>query len=383
MVQMEMPIRVLHVVSAMNRGGAETLIMNIYRNIDRSKIQFDFISHNSNNPNDFDDEIKSLGGRVFRVQSLGELGPVKYIRELRKIMEQNGPFQAVHAHTDFQSGFVAIAAKMAGIHRRICHSHNNDWTMGNNIKARTLLWILKRTISVFGTNYCACSIAAAHFLFNKSKTDNGRVSILRNGIAVNEYEHLLEEDCQIRIRKELDIPQDAKILGHIGRFYEQKNHRFLLQVIKKATEKDAGIIAILVGDGPLRQEIEREADELGIRNHIRFTGVRKDIPQLMRTLDVFVFPSLFEGFGIVMVEAQAAGVPCVASDSVPIETDMGLGLVKFVRLQAGAEIWAQEVITSLPTKNNNLKEVSQKITDRGFNIKQSVADWVSLYGING
>ncbi|MBP1967058.1 glycosyltransferase family 1 protein [Paenibacillus aceris] len=373
------PNKVLHVVSAMNRGGAETLLMNIYRNVDHSKIQFDFVSHLPEKC-DYDDEIVSLGGQVYRIPSLGKLGPIHYVKQLQKLISDNGPYLAVHAHTDFQSGIVTLAAKQAGIRKRICHSHNNDWTLGKGVKARVSLEILKLLIRAFGTDYCACSEDAARFLFNGGTIKKGKVSMLKNGIEVSRYSEL-NNDCQSSLKRELAIPPESKVIGHIGRFYEQKNHVFLLSIFKKMANNGHDFVAVLVGDGPLKYDIENEAARLGISHYIRFVGVRSDIPRLMRSFDAFVFPSLFEGFGIVMIEAQAAGTPCIAADVVPIETDMGLGLVSYVSLKESSDQWISEIQKALSMKRPGNKIIVNKISEKGFDIKTNISEWMSLYGV--
>ena len=280
--------RVLHVVSAMNRGGAETLLMNVYRNIDKSKIQFDFISHR-NEKGDYDDEIESLGGRIFRVSSLGQIGPTAYVKELKKVMSNNR-YIAVHAHTDYQSGFPALAAKMSGINKRICHSHSNHFPKGNGLKERSILKVLQSIIKYSATDYCACSTEAAHFLFGQKTVNRKKVYLLNNGIEISQFTNI-DPDCSTSVKQELDIPMDAKIIGHIGHFSESKNHTFILKVLKEMLEENKNAFVVLVGDGPLRNQIEEEARELGIVNHIRFLGVRADIPRLMKAFDVFLFPS--------------------------------------------------------------------------------------------
>lgn len=284
--------RVLHIVSAMNRGGAETLLMNIYRKIDRKQLQFDFVSHGSGKC-DYEDEIAALGGRLYGIPSLGQVGPLLYIKELIKIMS-NGQYIAVHAHTDYQGGFVALAAKMAGIKKRICHSHSNNWPQGSGVTARITLKVLQSIIKYAGTDYCACSAEAARFLFGERMFHNNKVELIKNGLDINQFIDVNIGDIA-SVRKELCIPDAAKLIGHIGRFSESKNHIFILHVLKEILKRDTNFIAILAGDGPLKTSIELKAKELGIYENIRFLGVRKDIPIIMNVIDVLIFPSLFEG----------------------------------------------------------------------------------------
>ncbi|WP_066067749.1 glycosyltransferase family 1 protein [Neobacillus soli] len=369
------PKRILHIVSSMERGGAETLIMNVYRNLDRSKIQFDFITH-SIQKGDYEDEISELGGKIFKIASLGQLGPFLYLKELMKIMKSN-VFVAVHSHTDYQSGFPALAAKLCGIKKRICHSHSTNWQKGYSQKEKITLTILRSIIRVGATDYCSCSEEAAQFLFG-----NRKVNILKNGIDLNQFVRNKTSDRK-SVMEELKLPESVKIIGHVGRFSESKNHIFLLKVLKKLVDQDNRYVALLIGDGPLRTQIEKEAEMLGILNQIRFLGVRADISRLMNAFDVFLFPSKFEGFGIVTIEAQCSGTPCVISDTVPKTTDMGLGLASFVSLNACFEDWCTNIKEALsmerPASNMILKEISK----RGYNIQSNVNDWIELYVVSG
>ncbi|WP_307311800.1 glycosyltransferase family 1 protein [Neobacillus driksii] len=360
----------------MERGGAETLIMNIYRNLDRSKIQFDFISH-SNKQGDYEKEIIELGGRIFKIPSLGQLGPYTYIKELVKIMSANS-FIAVHAHTDFQSGFPALAAKISGITNRICHSHSNNWHKGNRYYEKITLKVLQTIIRFTATHYCSCSKEAAEFLFGKKMFNDGKVRILKNGIDINQFES--KKNYRKSVSEELGIPDNSKIIGHVGRFSESKNHIFILKILKELLEKDSSFFALLIGEGPLKKQIEKDAQTLGILKHIRFLGVREDIPRLMKAFDVFLFPSQFEGFGIVALEAQSAGTPCVISNKVPITTDMGLGLTSYLSLDERLENWCTEINDALEKDRPSSRLIKEEISKRGYNIQSNVNDWINLYG---
>ncbi|MDQ0198785.1 glycosyltransferase family 1 protein [Neobacillus ginsengisoli] len=371
------PKRILHIVSSMERGGAETLIMNIYRNLDRTKLQFDFITH-SNKKGDFDEEILTLGGRIYKIPSLGNLGPLSYIKNLIKIMNSNS-YIAVHSHTDYQGGFPALAAKIAGINKRICHSHSNNWSKAKSFKSWVTLIILRSLIKISATNYCSCSLEAAQFLFGQNIGKTGKVSILKNGVDIAQFT-MARTNLRNSVINELNLSGNVKIIGHVGRFSDSKNHFFILKVLKKLIEEDDHYVALLIGDGPLRINIEKEAAKLGVLNHIRFLGVRSDIPKLMKAFDVFLFPSKFEGFGIVTIEAQCSGTPCVIADTVPKATDMGLGLTSFVNLDESLDSWCNKIKESILMARPDDDLIYDRVSNRGFNIKNNVSDWVELYG---
>ncbi|MCS0826128.1 glycosyltransferase family 1 protein [Cytobacillus firmus] len=378
MHRLKNPVRVLHIVSSMGRGGAESLIMNIYRMIDRSEIQFDFITH-SEGEEDYDKEIKLMGGRIYRIASLGTAGPINYMKSLVKVMSANN-YAAIHAHTDYQSGFPALAAKICGISTRICHSHSNNWSKNNSFKAMLVLRVLQTMIKFSATKYCSCSEEAAKFLFGEKNVSV--VQILKNGINVNEYTNI-DNSSRIQVLEELQLPEDAKVIGHVGRFSESKNHIFILKVLKKLLETDPSFIAILIGDGPLRKVIEEKAEKMGLSENIKFLGVRTDIPRLMKSFDIFFFPSLFEGFGIVMLEAQSTGIPCIASSSVPKSTDMGLGLVQYLDLDGNLDSWVNAVKDKVNSIRPSKQAIINNFTKLGFNIHESLNDWLGLYGLKG
>ncbi|MCU5377756.1 glycosyltransferase family 1 protein [Bacillus cereus] len=377
MFKQERPKRVLHIVSAMDRGGAEALLMNVYRNIDREMVQFDFVSHKSEE-SDYDKEIIALGGKIHRISSLGQLGPLSYIKELVRVMSSN-QYVAAHAHTDYQGGFVAIAAKVAGIKIRICHSHSNNWPMGSGVKGKVLLSFLRTIITYAGTNYCACSVESARFLFQKN-IDNSKVKIMKNAIDINQFVNANIQDDNA-VKNEFNISVEQKIIGHIGRFSESKNHIFILKVFNEVLKYDPNFMLVLVGDGPLKNSIELESKRLGIYEKVRFLGVRKDIPRIIRMFDVFLFPSLFEGFGIVALEAQCVGVPCVVANTITKNVDMGLGIISFVSLDENLKIWSAEIQRVLEKEKLNTEIIADTISKLGFDIKSNIPEWLLLYGL--
>jgi glycosyltransferase EpsF len=369
--------RVLHIVSAMDRGGAETLLMNVYRNLDRSKLQFDFIVHRDDQ-GDYDNEIRILGGKIYNVPSLRIVGPISYIKKLSEIMSSTS-YIAVHSHTDYQSGFPALAAKIARIPHRICHSHSNNWPMNDSFKQKFLLKGLQSLIRYSATQYCSCSQEAGAFLFGQNAVENNKVTILKNGIDLSQY--LDETITKSSLIRELGLDQDAKIIGHVGKFSKSKNQSFILKVLKELVLKDKRYVALLVGDGPLKEKVQQEAENMGLSKHIRFLGVREDIPRLMKTFDVLLFPSIFEGFGIVTVEAQISGTPCIMSDSVPISTDMGLGLVMYLSLEEHPEKWGEEVGKAISLQKPEKEALVKALSEKGFSIQQNIEEWMKLYRV--
>lgn len=274
---------------------------------------------------------------------------------------------------------MAIAAKIAGIKIRICHSHSNNWPMGSGIKGKVLLSFLRTVITYVGTNYCACSVESARFLFQKN-IDNSKVKIMKNAIDINQFVNVNIQDDNT-VRDEFNIPVEKKVIGHIGRFSESKNHIFILKVFNEVLKYDPNFMLVLVGDGPLKNSIELESKRLGIYEKVRFLGVRKDIPRIIRMFDVFLFPSLFEGFGIVALEAQCAGVPCVVANTITKNVDMGLGIISFVSLDENLKIWSVEIQRVLEKEKLNTEIIADTISKLGFDIKSNIPEWLLLYGL--
>ena len=282
------PIRVLQVVTIMNRGGLETMLMNYYRKIDRSKIQFDFMTNRSER-GDYDDEIEALGGRIYRMSPIKPGNYRKYFKELDKFFNEHKEYKVVHSHINENSGFVLRAAKNAGISCRIAHSHLSDLKLDYKYPFRIYA---RKNLKGNVTDYFACSRRAGEWLFEKKIINSGKITILNN--AVDSHKFKINEIIRNKARKDLGI-ENKKVIGHIGRFNPQKNHKFLIDIFNEVYKKDKDTILLLIGDGYLKEKIQDKVKALGLENGVMFLGVRKDISELMQAMDLFLFPSQFEG----------------------------------------------------------------------------------------
>lgn len=343
------PLRVLHVVVNMNRGGAETLIMNLYRNIDRSKVQFDFLTCNKGV---FDEEIKEMGGRIHRIPYVTSVGHQGYIKSLQKFFQENQNYRIVHSHMDKMSGFVLKAAKNKNVPVRIAHSHNTSSEGGPT--AKLYKWYAGKQISDNANELYACSNAAAYWLFKK-KADS--VKILKNGIEQQKF--TFTPSIREKVRSSLGIKKDTLLLGHVGRFSLQKNHMFLLELFAEYRKRNSKAKLMLVGDGALKGKIMEKMRELRIEEDVLLLGIRSDINELLQAMDVFVFPSFHEGLPVTLIEAQGAGIPCVISDRISNEVDMGVGLIE-----------------KLPIGHDNLSEWIFKLDQTSSYIRHSIPDEV-------
>lgn len=352
-------VRILHVVVNMNRGGAETLLMNLYRNIDRSKVQFDFLTCKHG---DFDEEIIRLGGRVFRIPYVTEAGHLGFTRHVKNFLRSRPEYKIIHSHMDKMSGLVLRAAKKAHVPIRIAHSHNTESEGG--MAAKLYKWYAGSKVKKAATHFYACSEKAATWLFgNEAKN----IHILNNGIEIEQFKYssLMRET----VRKELGIAKDAPVIGHIGRFSTQKNHPYLLDVFAEILKKKPEAILVLVGDGSERGRIARKVAELKIEQSVKLLGVRKDIPQLLQAFDLFVFPSIHEGLPVTLIEAQGAGLPCMISDNITREVDMEMGLIHYVSLNYKQD-WIDKALSVLQL--NPPREIkTQALKEKGYDIKKT------------
>ncbi|MEG7379290.1 glycosyltransferase family 1 protein [Bacillus subtilis] len=369
--------RVLHVLSGMNRGGAETMVMNLYRKMDRSKVQFDFLTYR-NDPCAFDEEILSLGGRLFYVPSIGQSNPLTFVRNVRHTITENGPFSAVHAHTDFQTGFIALAARLAGVPVRVCHSHNTSWKTGFNWKDRLQLMLFRRLILANATALCACGEDAGKFLFGHSNME--RVHLLPNGIDLDLFAPNVQWADEEKTAR--GIAADRLIIGHVARFHEVKNHAFLLKLAAHLKERGVRFQLVLAGDGPLREKMEEEARRQNLLSDVLFLGTEENIHELMRTFDVFVMPSLYEGLPVVLVEAQASGLPCIISDTITEKVDVGLGLVTRLNLSEPIGIWAETIARAAAAGRPKRELIKETLAELGYDAQQNVGALLNVYNIS-
>lgn len=362
---MDQPIRILHVVTYMGRGGLETMIMNYYRHLDRSKVQFDFLVHRDFR-GDYDDEIESLGGRIFRIPRLVPWSR-SYLKSLENFFCEHSAYKIVHVHQDCLSSVILKVAKKCGVPVRIAHSHNSN--QDKNLKYPIKL-LCKQFIPTYATHLFACGKEAGDWMFSGAP-----FRVLNNAIDAKQYVYDSNRRCQIRAA--LGIPDDAFVIGHIGRFNAVKNHAFLLDVFARVRQQGSNAILLLVGDGDLRAEMEQKAATLSISSNVIFTGIRSDVPELLQAMDCFVFPSLYEGLPVTLIEAQAAGLPCIVSDGVPIECDK-TGLVTRIPLPAGTAHWAEE---TLKTQSNARQNTKEQIVQAGYDIEAN-AQWLQDFYLN-
>lgn len=362
-------INILHFVSLMDRAGQETLIMNLYRTLDRKDFQFNFLC-SINKVADYDSEIIANGGEIFYLRS-NFLSNVKYLRYLGDVysmyafFKKNKKFDVLHIHNyhSFSVFLQLFAAKLAGVDRIIVHSHNSD------APHRCLHFLFRPVLSLFTIKRFACSDLAAKWMFSAAKD----VCIIKNGILFDNF--LFNLDCRNKKRVALGL-KDKLLILHVGRFNEQKNHHFLIKIFYEYHKLHSESVLILVGRGELEDIIRLEVKELGIEKDVLFFGIRNDIAEILWASDLFLFPSLFEGLPVSLIEAQAAGLLCLTSDTISKESILNNSCYSY-SLEKDACSWVQ-YMESLSLHTNRVEE-GHFVISKGFDIKQTTLYLQNIY----
>ncbi|MEN5434784.1 glycosyltransferase [Sphingobacterium faecium] len=348
----------------MDRGGAETMIMNLFRHIDKD-IKFDFLVF-SNVPGDYDAEIIKLGGNIIPLISKN---PLTRSFLLFKYLKDHPEYQIVHSHTLLSSGIHLWMAKLAGVRSRIAHSHSTNYGKGflNNIYRKLAVSLINR----YATHAIACGALASKFLFH-SRSD---VKILPNAIDTHKLAALeSEKDYNINLfeSKKLNIIQ-------VGRLELVKNHIFTINFASYLKDKGFDFKIYFVGKGSLATDLKKLVDKKELVNNIQFMGLRDDIPQLMANADFMIIPSLYEGFPLVLVESQSVGLKTIASDKVSKEVDLGFNLIKFVSLESDFSTWETELLNWRDEKVLNKEERLSRLDDLGFNVVKNIKEMANFY----
>ena len=358
-------IRVLHVVTYMGRGGLETMIMNYYRHINREQVQFDFLVHREFEA-DYDKEIEELGGRIYRLPNLNPFSK-DYLSKLDEFFATHKEYRIVHSHLDCMAGIPLKYAQKHDVPVRIAHAHNSNQTKD---KKYLLKLFFKKNIVKYATDLFACGIDAGKWMFSIDE-----FQILNNAIDAEKFKY--DQNVRYDMRKKWNITEDSLVIGHVGRFRIQKNHEFLLEVFADVLKKKTDAKLVLVGEGEQLESIRCKIQKLGIEKQVIFAGDCDNVSDILQAMDVFVFPSLYEGLPVSVVEAQAAGLPCLISDKVPIECKK-TDLVQQIALDVGTEIWADRIIDAAKkTRRDTFEEIQKS----GFDIKANAA-WLEQFYLN-
>lgn len=363
----EYPIRVLNLFTILNRGGAETMVMNYYRNIDRSKVQFDFLVHRDE-IGAYEDEIKALGGRIYRMSPICPENFAEYKKEIRIFLENHPEYKIIHSHMSELGYFVFKEAKRQGVPVRICHAHNCPHVWNLKMVMREYFKYMMRP---YITHMFMCGIESGEWLFGKKNKD--KFIQLNNAIDAKQY--VYNENVRKEVRKELGLKNEF-VVGHVGRFSRQKNHEKLIDIFNEITKINDNSKLILVGDGQLKESIVKKVELLNLQDKVMFLGTRSDVNRIMQAFDIYLFPSFHEGLSVSMVEAQASGLQCFISDTIPKECIITDNVVTF-DLKSENEFIANNIIESHKSyiRNNTM----DKIVVSGFDIKQNAKKLEEFY----
>jgi len=355
--------KVLQIYPKMNNAGTEKVIMNLYRNINQEKVHFDFLV---NQKGLLDEEIKKGGAKIFYLENKSKK---QYYDSLINFFTEN-KYEIIHVHTQGSMDVILKAAKKSNVKCRIIHSHTARQDVPKLFKILKLYRNLQ--IEKYATDFFACSTEAAKWLFpHKYK----KTKIVYNAINIQEF--LFDENTRKRVRDKLNIKENEKAILNIGRFAYQKNHKRIIKISKKLIENKKNIKVILVGTGNLKDDIKKEIENDNLNNNFLLLGNRNDVNELLMAADLFLFPTLYEGLGIAVVEAQFSGLKCITSERVPAEADIGAGLLKKINLSSDDEIWIKEIENSL-NANYARNQINQTYNNK-YNIKAIAKDIENFY----
>ena len=357
-----MPVRILHIVTYMGRGGLETFLMNCYRNIDRNQFQFDFLVHRAYQA-DYDEEILTMGGRIHRIRPLNPFHP-GYYKDLISFFRTHPEYRIVHCHLDCMSAIPLLAAALCGIPIRIAHAHSACQERNWKYPLKCFFMKLIPTVS---TQLFACSETAGKWMFSGHS-----YIVVKNGICTSAFESNLH--LRNALRKQLNV-DNRWIVGHVGRFSPVKNHRFLVDVFAYLHARNPDAFLLLVGDGPLRSIVSQQIAALHLEESVFFAGIQADPAPWYQAMDLFLFPSLDEGFGIAALEAQASGLPCILSNTIPSEC-IATDLVTQLPLDISAKEWA-DYIMHMPLSQR--AERCLDLRNYGLDITQTVSFLQDFY----
>lgn len=367
--------KILHVVGGMNIGGTETMLMNLYREVYKF-IQFDFVSYYDKDGY-YDDEIRSLGGNIIKLEAPSKVSIFKSIKDLKNVIKDEETYKAIHIHTLFNCGIGVLASYLAGVDIRISHAHTISDSNEGIIK-KIYIFLMRSIIRTFSTNYLACSDSAGKYLFGNNIVSNKKYKRLPNYI---DYEKFINCNSDGSIREELGIEKKDIVVGHVGRFIKAKNHEFLIDVIAKLISNNPKVKGVLVGTGDLEKEIKVKIKKLRLEEQIYILGIRDDIDKIVNEIDLFILPSIYEGLGLVLLEAQAAGVPCLVSESIQPEADLQVGLLKKLNLSDDLEIWINAALEMINIPKIDNENIRNSFEEKGYKIENIVNELTNVYGL--
>lgn len=353
-------VRILHVIGGMGCGGAETIIMNLYRNIDRNQIQFDFVVH-TEEIGMYESEILEMGGRIFRVKKFNIVNYLYYRKWWLEFFEKHKEYRIIHGHINSSAAIYLSIAKRFGL-KAIVHSHA---TSNTEISIRNLVFkIMSFPIRNIADVFFACSRQAGIDRYGKNVVNSDRFFIISNGINLKKY--IYNNEKRKTIREEYGIDYECKVIGHVGRFTYAKNHEFIIDVFNEIQKLEKNTKLLFFGEGELENNIRNKVNQLKLDDKVIFMGVKSNIYDYYNVFDCFLFPSNFEGLGMALIEAQASGLHCVVSDVIQKEADIKAGLVNYYSCGEDISVWRDACIDACKSEERINSE--KYVTDAGYDI---------------
>ena len=365
------PVKVLYFVDRMLRGGIQTFVLENWRHMDHTKVQIDFLLLDDGNTYELEDTLRGLDSRIYKLKGIWVKKPkdfVSYQRAVDAFFKVHHDYRVVHLHSSSKNYMVLKCAKKYGIPVRIAHSHNIGFQTTS--KVQILIGnLFKPLLKYYATDYFACSEDAGRWLFGRKK-----ITVIKNAVDIDKYRYEpIKADC---MRKKLKL-DGKKVVGHVGRFTHQKNHTFLIDVFKELVELDSDYRLLLIGEGALEEQTKAKAKTYGVENKIIFAGFKTNVEDYMQAMDLFVFPSEFEGLGLVLIEAQAAGLPCYASEKVVPQEAKVSDLLTYIPLEDGPKMWAEQIDKTWKKFKRETPE--DAIAERGYSIVETAKQLERYY----
>ena len=365
------PIRILQIVGIVAGGGVESVVMNYYEHIDRTKVQFDFVVHNDNTI-DITDKVKSMGGKVYKVTPYYK-NPIAFMRDIYQIIKHNN-YQIIHSNMNTLSALSLLAAYMADVPVRILHNHSisvpGEW------KRNLMKYILRPFAKLLANQFWACSKLAGIWMYGENLVNIGKVQIINNAINLAKFE--FNENKRLFFRQQFNINHNDFVIGHVGRFVYVKNHEFLIDIFDKFHKTHNNSKLLLIGDGPLKKDIEQKVISLGISDSVIFGGMRNNVFDLYSVMDVLLLPSFSEGFSVVGLEAQANDLPVIVSDAVTKELFI-TNLISSEMLSSPVETWLMDLETVYYKKDESRDNTREAMNSAGFDIEKESIKLVNMY----
>lgn len=366
-------IRVLFFIDRLRLGGIQALARDIILHNDRNRMTIDILNLNDGIDYPLTEELTQMGVSIYRIDAWlrTPLDFPNYFKIVDEFFERNHDYDAVHMHSSSKNYYILKCAAKWGIPVRVAHSHNTGFQSHN--PATVLLGnIMKRPLKKYATDWVGCSELACEWMFGKDSIRNGEAKVILNGIESGKF--IYDETVRNEVRKDLGL--DGKfVVGHVGRFERQKNHEFLLDIFAEVAKRRDDAMLVLIGIGSLMEAMKQKASVLGIADRVLFLGFRDDRNRIMQAMDSFVFPSLFEGLSVVLIEAQASGLPVFASDSTTREVAYSQRM-HFLPLEKVASFWADEILGDVCAVREDMAE---KLEKSGFDINAMVDALYELY----